>query len=145
MSLLSSSFFSLFRQAVDTPSDVVCLAEKIRALGHRLAHPEEQSDYFRWGLENHSREFERLCREYQGMRHWYVMHTVDDILEQRAQHLQKAKALFAGEMNMGRALMLHAANAQIAWLDECLRLKEAKVELPEPGELLHGLGHPDMR
>jgi hypothetical protein len=140
----SSPFFTFILNAVDQPSGIARLVDDILSLSGRLAQPEQQSDYFRWGLENHIWKFHGLCREYQGMRHWYNMHSVDDILEERARVLQKSRLLVAGEMNMGRALMLNAAKARIAWLDECLRLKANMPEMPALDALLERANCPDI-
>src|SRR5690606_37684737 len=99
-------------------------------------YPETQSEYFRWGLQNHIIRLNQLCHTYQRMATWYNAHHAADMAAERAQCLQQARVLLAGEMNMGRAIQINALNSRIARMDAFIQLKTIADDLPPVRELL---------
>lgn len=135
---MTTSFSSLLRliDQIDPKPDIHSLIEDIRRLSYRIAHPETQSEYFRWGMQNHVTRLNQMCHTYQQLAAWYNAHHPADMATERAQCLQQARLLLAGEMTMGRAIRVNALNSRIARMDAFIRLKSITSVLPPVMALL---------
>jgi hypothetical protein len=117
-------------------SSLSYIVAHILELEFKLSRPDDQSEYFRWGIDNHHSHLKYLHCQYGNFRDRFNGNTVDDFrseLNIQKEILGRIKSsLRAGFI---RSVAMSALQFKVAEIEDMLLLKGVVSQLPEFDEL----------
>lgn len=100
-------------------------------LEHKLAHPDEQSEYFRWAMRNNGKHYRRSTDDYHRLRQEFNDYTVDALIAEKeeAEFILREKIPSAHPL-FARAIMRGACINRIHKYNDYLSVKSITPTLP---------------
>jgi hypothetical protein len=117
-------------------SGIADLISDILTLKEKLDHPQEQSEYFRWGLDSSKMRLKQLIAQYTSMKDEYNSLTLDDMITLHATEKEKLHIVMSTSYPIFIKIILrNSAQNRIHFLSEFLRIRSTVDQLPEVIEL----------
>ncbi len=104
-----------------------------------LAAPEQQSEYFRMGIDSHRRRLAGLTAEAEAFRAAFNATTVAELRADRHRQEEALVEYAKFEPRLVREILRASLRHRIATIDEMLALKEDLEQLPPIDELLEAI------
>jgi hypothetical protein len=117
-------------------SELSELVSEILILEDRLSKQEDQTEYFRWGAQNHRNRLRELKRRYEKFRYRFNAYDTDDFLDEYNSRKSFLRDVVPAIDNPNIRYVARTDSVEIiAEVEDMLKLKGITSKLPEFDEL----------